>query len=83
MGVNHGVGFNRVEGGFSGPLAGRLTFAINGSLTGQRAVEEGFGSQTTPIFLQAGIDTTKLRPAVRDTSPARVRPRPVNRDSLS
>jgi hypothetical protein len=58
LGVNHGVGFNRVEAGFSGPLAGRLTFALNGSLTGQKAVEEGLNSQDTPIFLAAGIDTT-------------------------
>jgi len=58
MGVNGGVGFNRFEAGFSGPLAGRLTFALNGSLTGQRAVEEGMHSEDTPIFLQAGVDTT-------------------------
>jgi outer membrane receptor for ferrienterochelin and colicin len=58
MGVNHGIGFNRLEAGFSGPLAGRLTFSVSGSLTGQKAVEEGFGSQDTPIFLQAGLDTT-------------------------
>jgi len=58
LGVNHGVGFNRLEGGFSGPLAGRLTFSINGTLTGQKAVEEGLGSENSPIFLQAGIDTT-------------------------
>jgi outer membrane receptor for ferrienterochelin and colicin len=57
MGVNHGVGFNRLEGGFSGPLAGRLTFALSGSLTGQKSVEEGLNSQDTPIFLPAGIDT--------------------------
>lgn len=64
MGVNHGVGFNRLEAGFSGPLAGRLTFALNGSLTGRRAVEEGLGSQNTPIFLPAGIDTTILQASV-------------------
>jgi outer membrane receptor for ferrienterochelin and colicin len=58
MGVNHSLGFNRFEAGFSGPLAGRLTFALNGSVTGQRAVEDGFNSQDTPIFLPAGLDTT-------------------------
>ena len=57
FGVNHGVGFNRIEGGISGPLAGRLTFALNGTLEGRKSVEEGFGSQDTPIFLQAGVDT--------------------------
>ena len=35
FGVNNGIGFNRVEGGFSGPLAGRLTFALSGVLEGQ------------------------------------------------
>ncbi len=58
FGVNHGVGFNRIEGGISGPLAGRLTFALNGTLEGRKSVEEGFNSQDTPIFLQAGVDTT-------------------------
>src|SRR5215207_916 len=58
FGVNHGVGFNRIEGGLSGPLAGRLTFALNGTLEGRRALEDGMNSQDTPIFLQAGVDTT-------------------------
>src|SRR5262245_7228889 len=58
FGVNHGIGFNRFEGGFSGPLASRLTFALNGVLEGRRALEDGMNSQDTPIFLQAGSDTT-------------------------
>ena len=58
FGVNNGVGVNRIEGGISGPLAGRLTFALNGTLEGRKSVEEGLGSQNTPIFLQAGVDTT-------------------------
>ena len=29
-GVNHSTVFNRLEGSFSGPLAGRLTFALTG-----------------------------------------------------
>ncbi|HEY7614046.1 MAG TPA: carboxypeptidase regulatory-like domain-containing protein, partial [Gemmatimonadales bacterium] len=57
FGVNHGIGFNRIEGGFSGPLAGRLTFALNGTLEGRKALEDGMTSQDVPIFLQAGIDT--------------------------
>jgi hypothetical protein len=57
FGVNHGTGFNRVEGGFSGPLAGRLTFAVNGTLEGRRALEDGMNSQDVPVFLQAGVDT--------------------------
>jgi hypothetical protein len=57
FGVNHGPGLNRMEGSFSGPLAGRLTFALSGTLEGQKSVEEGFNSQNVPIFVQAGIDT--------------------------
>jgi outer membrane receptor protein involved in Fe transport len=57
FGVNHSIGLNRVQGSFSGPLAGRLTFALSGTLEGKRAIEDGFNSQATPIFLQAGIDT--------------------------
>ncbi len=57
FGVNHSTGFNRLEGSVSGPLAGRLTFALSGALEGQTALEEGFGSLDVPIFLQAGVDT--------------------------
>jgi outer membrane receptor for ferrienterochelin and colicin len=57
FGVNNSIGFNRIEGGFSGPLAGRLTFALNGTLEGRRALEDGMDSQDTPIFLKAGVDT--------------------------
>jgi hypothetical protein len=57
FGVNHGVGFNRLEGGLSGPLAGRLTFALNGLLEGRKSLEDGMNSQDSPIFLQAGVDT--------------------------
>jgi outer membrane receptor protein involved in Fe transport len=70
MGVNHGVGFNRIEAGFSGPLAPRLTFAMAGSLSGQRAVEEGLDSQGTPIFLQAGVDTVIHQLSVPVDDPA-------------
>jgi carboxypeptidase family protein/TonB-dependent receptor-like protein len=58
FGVNHSTGFNRLQGSFSGPLAGRLTFALSGTLEGQKSLEEGFNSQDVPIFVQAGVDTT-------------------------
>src|SRR6476469_1621313 len=64
FGVNHSTGFNRFEGSFSGPLAGRLTFALSGTLEGQKSVEEGFNSQDVPIFLQAGIDTVVQQASV-------------------
>ena len=37
FGVNHAAGITRLEAGLSGPLAGRLTSAINGTLEGQIA----------------------------------------------
>jgi outer membrane receptor for ferrienterochelin and colicin len=66
FGVNHSTGFNRLEGSFSGPLAGRLTFALSGALEGQKALEEGFGSEEVPIFLQAGVDTVVNQLSVLD-----------------
>ena len=66
FGVNHGPGFNRLEAGFSGPLAGRLTFALSGTLEGQQSIEEGFNSQDVPIFVQAGLDTTVTQVSVLD-----------------
>jgi hypothetical protein len=69
FGVNHGIGFNRIEGGISGPLAGRLTFALNGTLEGRKAVEEGLNSQGTPIFLQAGIDTVVNQLSIPEDDP--------------
>jgi Carboxypeptidase regulatory-like domain/TonB-dependent Receptor Plug Domain len=69
FGVNHGVGFNRIEGGISGPLAGRLTFALNGTLEGRKSLEEGMNSQDTPIFLQAGIDTVINQVSILEDDP--------------
>ncbi|HUR95768.1 MAG TPA: carboxypeptidase regulatory-like domain-containing protein [Gemmatimonadales bacterium] len=66
FGVNNSIGFNRLEGSFSGPLAGRLTFALSGALEGQKAVEEGFGSADVPVFLQAGVDTVVNQLSVLD-----------------
>jgi outer membrane receptor for ferrienterochelin and colicin len=70
FGANHGVGFNRIEGGLSGPLAGRLTFALSGTLEGRSSVEDGMRSQDVPIFLQAGVDTTINQRSVIEDDPA-------------
>jgi len=51
--------FDRVQpaaGQLQRPLAGRLTFALSGTLKGQKSLEEGFNSQDVPIFVQAGVD---------------------------
>ena len=70
FGVNHGAGFNRLEGGVAGPLAGRLTFAVNGTLEGRKSLEDGMNSQDFPIFLQAGVDTTIQQVNVLEDDPA-------------
>jgi outer membrane receptor for ferrienterochelin and colicin len=67
FGVNHSLGFNRVLGSASGPIAKNLTFFASAALDGQQSVESGFDSQKFPIFLQAGIDTTVAVPS--DTTP--------------
>jgi hypothetical protein len=81
FGVNHGPGFNRVEGSFSGPLAGRLTFALSGTLEGQKAVEEGFNSQNVPIFLPVGVDTTFRQPSALKDDSATVRNESLTADT--
>ncbi len=72
FGVNNGTGFNRIEGGVAGPLAGRLTFALNGTLEGRKSLEDGFDSQNSPIFLQAGVDTTINQVSILEDDPATV-----------
>ncbi|MDP9143185.1 MAG: Plug and carboxypeptidase regulatory-like domain-containing protein, partial [Actinomycetota bacterium] len=69
FGVNNGPGFNRIEGGVAGPLAGRLTFALNGTLEGRASLEDGLNSQDTPIFLQAGVDTTINQMSILEDDP--------------
>ena len=64
FGVNHGPGINRVEGAVSGPLAGKLTLALGGTIEGRQSVEEGFHSQDAPIFLPAGVDTVLRQASV-------------------
>jgi outer membrane receptor protein involved in Fe transport len=73
FGVDHGVGLNRIEASLGGPLAGRLTFAVSGTLEGHKAVEEGFGSQDTPLFMQAGVDTTIRQASTLEDDPTTAR----------
>lgn len=76
FGVNHGVGFNRIEGSLGGPVAGRLTFFMSGVLEGRKAEIPGFDANRAPVFVQAGLDTTVSVPSdttvTADTSYVRV-----------
>jgi hypothetical protein len=65
FGVKSSLGFNRVEGNFSGPLfAKNLTFALGAAIEGQKSAAAGRGSMAFPIFVQAGVDTTVAVPSV-------------------
>lgn len=66
LGVNHSLGFNRIEANVGGPLARNLTFFAAGVLEGQRSAASGGGSEKAPIFVSAGVDTTVAVP--RDTT---------------
>lgn len=67
FGVNHSLGFNRVEGSLGGPLAGRLTFFLSGVLEGRKAEPVGVQADRAPVFVPAGLDTTVKVPS--DTTP--------------
>jgi hypothetical protein len=57
-GLNHSLGFTRLQAGFGGPLAKNLTFYLSGDLEGQKSQPFGMDNQKNPIFVPAGIDTT-------------------------
>ncbi len=70
-GTKHGLGFNRIEASFGGPLPiglSGLTFFASGVLEGQQSfpglTSNGFGFDAidNPIFVQAGVDTTVVVP---------------------
>ncbi|MEP6572856.1 MAG: TonB-dependent receptor [Gemmatimonadota bacterium] len=70
FGVNHSLGFNRVEGSFGGPIFKNLTFNVSGTLEGQKSVISGLGATSAPIFVQAGIDTTYAIPSALNSPTA-------------
>ncbi|MEO8201037.1 MAG: TonB-dependent receptor [Gemmatimonadota bacterium] len=63
FGVNHGYGFNRVQGSLGGPLMGNLTFFLSGVLEGRQAQIAGLDADKYPLFVQARIDTTVAVPS--------------------
>jgi hypothetical protein len=67
FGVNHSLGFNRIEGSLGGPVARRLTFFVSGVLEGRKAEPTGFHADRAPVLIPAGLDTTVTVPS--DTTP--------------
>ncbi|MBA3444360.1 MAG: carboxypeptidase regulatory-like domain-containing protein [Gemmatimonadales bacterium] len=62
FGKNISLGFNRLQGSFGGPITRNLTFFLSGALEGQKSIASGIDAQLSPIFVQAGIDTTVAVP---------------------
>jgi outer membrane receptor for ferrienterochelin and colicin len=62
------LGFNRVTGGFGGPLGLQgLSFFVSGTLEGQQSLATGKDGDKLQIFAPAGIDTVvKVPSAVGD-----------------
>jgi hypothetical protein len=63
FGVNHSLGFNRVEASFGGPLASHLRFFAAAVLEGQSSADTGRGSEHAPLFVPAGLDTVVAVPS--------------------
>ncbi len=63
FGSAHGVGLDRFEASFGGPVAKNLTFFVSGTLTGAKSSESGKGAAQYPVFIQVGLDTTVVVPA--------------------
>ncbi len=62
LGVNHGLGLNRIQAAGGGPLGSRARLFVAGVLQGQRSAPSGPGSESFPIFVSAGTDTTVAVP---------------------
>jgi carboxypeptidase family protein/TonB-dependent receptor-like protein len=67
FGVNHSLGFNRIQANLSGSVARNLSFFVSGVLEGQKSQRAGFDAEKAPIFVSAGVDTTVAVPS--DTFP--------------
>ena len=75
FGKNSSLGFNRVQGSLSGPIARNFTFFLSGSLEGQKAVAMGKDAEKSPMFVQAGIDTVLAVPSALGDPTADTTPR--------
>ncbi|HXE57863.1 MAG TPA: TonB-dependent receptor, partial [Gemmatimonadales bacterium] len=83
LGVNHGLGFNRIEVAFGGPvpflrLPG-LSFFASGTLQGQQSVIDGIDRRDNPILVAAGVDTVVAVPSALEDPTADTTYVPVNR----
>ncbi|HKH82863.1 MAG TPA: TonB-dependent receptor [Gemmatimonadales bacterium] len=83
FGVNHSLGFNRVQAQLSGPVARNLSFFFSGALEGRQSQGAGFDAEKAPIFVLAGLDTTVAVPKERGNPVADTTQVPVYRLAVS
>ncbi len=58
-----GVGYNRFEAAFGGPLPVQgATWFVGATVSGQRSHYVGIGSEDVPSYIPAGTDTVIMRP---------------------
>ena len=57
-GEKYGQGLNRLEASLGGPLMRNLTFFVSTTMQGQQSPRLGLGTETAPIYVLNGIDTT-------------------------
>ncbi len=70
FGTSAGLGFNRLQAGFSGPIARNFSFFVSGALEGQKSVAVGQNAEDSPVFVQAGIDTVLAVPSALNSPTA-------------
>jgi carboxypeptidase family protein/TonB-dependent receptor-like protein len=68
FGASHGIGFNRIEASFGGPIWRRLTFFVSGMLDGAQSRNQGREAEQAPVFVSAGVDTTVTVPSQSGTT---------------
>jgi hypothetical protein len=71
FGVNHSIGFNRVQASVGGPTGfTNLTFFVSGVLEGRQSADDGFDAIKSAQYIPVGIDTTVAVPSVIGSSTA-------------
>jgi len=70
LGLWQNVGFNRLEGSFSGPISGNLTFAVSAALNGQKSADAPLNSdKDNPIYVRDGVEQVVRQPATVGDDP--------------
>ena len=57
-GMNHSLGYNRVQANVGGPIMNNLSLHVGGDIEGQKSAGQGLDGQKFPVFVPVGVDTT-------------------------